>query len=192
MANIKANDSLKVYDGASDNAPLLLTITTTFSLDEPQEASASQGNPEGCLTVTFRSQNLSFANVYDGWVARVSCFTPQIEPGVPVDLFRNDDPSGDGIELFDLRENDLPVLNGLSEPEYQVNYFASESDAENNINPLNPLHTNAGNPQTIYTRLQGTTTDYFAVNSFEIFVNPIPEIVPLPDLISFGENGLTP
>jgi gliding motility-associated-like protein len=192
MANIKANDSLKVYDGASDDAPLLLTITNTFSLDEPQEVKASQGNPVGCLTVTFRSQNLSFANVYDGWVARVSCFTPEIEPGVPLDLFRNDDPSGDGIELFDLRENDLPVLNGLSESEYQVNYFTSESDAENNVNPLDPLHTNVGNPQTIYTRLQSTATDYFAVNSFEIFVNPIPEIVPVPDLISCGENGLTP
>ena len=192
MANIKANDSLKVYDGASDDAAELLTITNIFSLDEPQEVRASQGNPQGCLTVTFRSQNLSFANAYDGWVARVSCFTPEIEPGVPLDLFRNDDPSGDGIELFDLRENDLPILNGLSETEYQVSYYSTEADAENNVNPLNPLHTNVGNPQTIYTRLQSSGTDYFEVDSFEIFVNPIPEIASVPELISCAENGAAP
>ena len=192
MANIKANDSLIVYDGASDEAPQLVTITNIFSLPEPLEARASQGNPEGCLTVTFRSQNTSFANVYDGWVAQVSCFTPEIEPGTPLDLFRNDDPSGDGIELFDLRENDLPVLNGLLETDYQVRYFSSRNDAENNTNPLDPLHTNAGNPQTIYTRLQSNVTEYFAINSFEIFVNPIPDILAVPELVSCGPSGAAP
>ena len=192
MANIQANDTLKVYDGSTDQGTVLETITNIFSLPEPLEVRASQANPEGCLTVTFRSRNRPYANVYDGWVAQVSCFTPEIEPGDPEDLFRNDDPSGDGVELFDLRENDLPVLNGLSEAEYQVYYFSSRGDAENNSNPLNPLHTNVANPQTIYTRLQSNTTDYFAIDSFEIFVNPIPEIVPVPDLISCGENGITP
>ncbi|MDX1332656.1 MAG: hypothetical protein R3252_06485, partial [Robiginitalea sp.] len=192
MANIKANDSLKVYNGPSDDAPILATITNIFSLPDPLEVSASQANPEGCLTVTFRSRNLTFANVYDGWVASVSCFTPEIEPGIPMDLFRNDDPSGDGLEIFDLRENDLPILNGLSQPEYEVRYFSSQADAENNTNPLDPIHTNTGNPQTIYTRLQSTVTDYFAVNSFEIFVNPIPDITSVPELVSCGEPGEAP
>ena len=190
MANIKANDSLKVYDGPSDEAPVLATITNIYSLPEPLEVRASQANPEGCLTVTFRSRNLPYANVYDGWVAQVSCFTPEIEPGIPMDLFRNDDPSGDGIEVFDLRENDLPVLNGLPETEYQVRYFSSQADAGNNANPLDPLHTNIGNPQTIYTRLQSNITDYFAIDSFEIFVNPIPEILPVPELVSCGADGI--
>lgn len=190
MANIKANDSLQVYDGTTDEARELATITNLFSLPEPLVVRASQGNPEGCLTVTFRSQNLPFENPYDGWFARVSCFTPEIEPGTPEDLFRNDDPSGDGIEVFDLRENDLPVLNGLPDTEYQVNYFRSRADAENNVNPLEPLHTNVGNPQTIYTRLQGTASDFFAIDSFEIFVNPVPEIFPVPELLSCGVDGV--
>ncbi len=192
MANIMANDTLKVYDGPSDDAPVLETITNIFSLPEPLEVRASQANPEGCLTVTFRSPDRSFANVYDGWVALVSCFTPEIEPGIPEDLFRNDDPSGDGIEIFDLRENDLPVLNGLSQTAYEVRYFESLADAENNTNPLEPLHSNTGNPQTIYTRLQSSVTDYFAVNSFQIFVNPIPDIAFVPELISCGESGEAP
>ena len=188
-ANIQANDTLKVYDGRSEVSSLLATITNLFSLPEPLEVRASQGNPEGCLTVTFRSRNRPYANVYDGWVARVSCFTPEIEPGIPLDLFRNDDPGGDGIEVFDLRENDLPILNGLSPTEYEVRYFSSQADAENNTNPLDPLHANSGNPQTIYSRLQSTVSGYYALDSFQIFVNPIPDIAPVPELISCGEPG---
>lgn len=192
MANIMANDTLKVYDGPSDDGTVLEIITNTFSLSEPLVVRASQANPAGCLTVTFQTPNRPFANVYDGWVASVSCFTPEIEPGTPEDLFRPDDPSGDGIEIFDLRENDLPILNGLSPAEYEVRYFSSQADAENNTNPLDPLHTNTGNPQTIYTRLQSTFSDYFALDSFEIYVNPIPVISPVPELISCGEPGQAP
>lgn len=182
-ADIKAGDFLRVYDGDSVNAPLLLTINNITALEfERTLVKASQGNPEGCLTVTFTSIMISVANPYEGWFASVSCFTPVIEPGKPQDLYRNDDPSGDEIEIFDLTENDVAVLNGLSPFEFEVTYYSNEADASSGSNPLNPVHTNTTNPQTIYSRLENPTTGFSAIDNFLIYVNQIPDTFPVPDL----------
>ena len=188
-ANIKASDTLRVFDGVTDDAEELQTITNLFSLPEEVVVRASQRNASGCLTVTFTSADNPWPNVYDGWVARVGCFTPEIEPGIPMDLFLNDDPSGDEVEVFDLSQNDIHLLNGLSPGNFQTLYFASLSDAQNNMNPLDPLHANSGNPQTIYTRLQSRSSSYYATDSFEIFVNPVPDNLPVPDLYGCDSDG---
>ncbi len=194
-ADIKANDTLSVYDGNSDSATLLLTITNiTPAGFERTVVRASQRNPQGCLTVTFTSVDIPVANPYDGWFSRVSCFTPEIEPGVPEDLFLNDDPSGDEIEIFDLSVNDEAILNGLPPSDFRVSYFASESDALGNFNPLDPIHINNGNPQTIYTRLENPSISYVYIDSFLITVNTIPEVFTVPDLIACDSDsdGRTP
>ncbi|MBT8283090.1 MAG: T9SS type B sorting domain-containing protein, partial [Muriicola sp.] len=149
----------------------------------------SQGNPQGCLTVTFNSIMMSVANPYEGWFASVSCFTPVIEPGQPQDLFRNDDPSGDEIEIFDLRENDGNVLNGLSPFEFEVTYYSNEADASSGSNPLDPIHSNTTNPQPIYCRLENPTTGYSAIDSFLIYVNRIPDIFSVPDLTACDSDS---
>lgn len=194
-ADIKANDALSVYDGNSDSATLLLTITNiTPAGFERTVVRATQRNPEGCLTVTFTSVDIAVANPYGGWFSRVSCFTPEIEPGVPEDLFANDDPSGDGIEIFNLSVNDEALLNGLPPADFSVSYFASESDALGNSNPLDPIHINDGNPQTIYTRLENASIDFLYIDSFLITVNPIPDVFSVPDLIACDSDsdGITP
>lgn len=194
-ADIKSGDLLRVYDGNSDQAPLLLTITNiTPAGFERTVVRASQRNPQGCLTVTFTSVDIPVANPYEGWFSRVSCFTPEIEPGVPEDLFLSDDPSGDEIEIFDLSVNDEALLNGLPAADFRVSYFASESDALGDFNPLDPIHINNGNPQTIYTRLENPSISYVHLDSFLITVNTIPEIFTVQDLIACDSDsdGKTP
>ena len=189
-ADIKAGDFLQVYDGDSADSPLLLTINNITPLDfERTLVKASQGNPQGCLTVTFTSIMMSVANPYNGWFSKVSCFTPDIEPGEPQDLFRNDDPSGDEIEIFDLTENDGVILNGLSPFEFSVTYYSNEADATNGSNPLDPLHFNTTNPQLIYCRLENPSTGYSAIDSFLIYVNQIPDIFPVPDLTACDSDS---
>ncbi|MEY8020815.1 T9SS type B sorting domain-containing protein [Muriicola sp. SD30] len=189
-ADIKSGDFLKVYDGDSVDAPLLLTINNITALDfERTLVKASQGNPQGCLTVTFTSIMMSVPNPYEGWFASVSCFTPVIEPGEPQDLFRNDDPSGDEIETFDLTENDGAILNGLSPFEFEVTYYSNEADASSGFNPLDPMHSNTTNPQPIYCRLENPTTGYSAIDNFLIYVNRIPDIFPVSDLIACDSDS---
>ena len=78
-----------------------------------------------------------------------------------------------GLELFDLHEAraSIPLSEGVA------TFFNSESDAQNNINPIaNPeAYENITNPEIIWIRLDNG--DCFSVGSFEIEVI----VCPLPD-----------
>lgn len=66
-----------------------------------------------------------------------------------------------------------------NQPEDQLAYFKTESDAENNANPIQDPEdfTNTENPQTIYVRIfNPNSPDCYAVASFMIKTNPSPII----------------
>ena len=66
------------------------------------------------------------------------------------------DPSDDSVQ-FDLSTRDAEVLDGQDPANYIVSYYASETDANLNVNPLPNLYENITNPQVIYARVDNNT-----------------------------------
>ena len=87
-----------------------------------------------------------------------------------------DDLSGDGIETFDLSTMDAEALAAVPPANYAISYHFSLSDAENNINPITTPIQNSSNPQTIYVRIEDLDSGCLAYTSFNLVVNPLPNI----------------
>ncbi|EDP72014.1 hypothetical protein FBALC1_12972 [Flavobacteriales bacterium ALC-1] len=93
------------------------------------------------------------------------------------------DPTNDSTQ-FDLTTQDDQVLDGQDPANYIVTYYATEADANLNVNPLPSLYENIVNPQTIYARVDNNTLDAitgadtsicYAVAGLTLQVNPLPE-----------------
>jgi hypothetical protein len=106
----------------------------------------------------------------------------------PNDLIVCDDMSNDGFAYFDLTLNESQTLNGLNPSLYDVRYFNTLSDAQNNAAAiLNEFsYYNSTNPQTIYIRVQenANPTNY-ATTSFNLIVNPLPAVLQPNDIIVY-------
>lgn len=87
----------------------------------------------------------------------------------PNNLFINEG-DGDGFAIFDLSVNIPVMLAGLNPSDYEVNFYMTEIDAQNDANRLLNIATflNTSNPQTIYVRVENLNTGCSVVTSFEI------------------------
>ena len=68
----------------------------------------------------------------------------------------DNDPTNDSV-LFDLTTQDAFVLNGQNSSNYIVSYFASQLDADQNLNELPSFYPNVINPQVIFARVDNNT-----------------------------------
>lgn len=87
------------------------------------------------------------------------------------------DDNETGIQTIDLTQKDVEILGNQSVNDFKVTYFASPSDAENNMNRLDSsAYTNVLNQETIYARVQPNNLDNcYATTSFEITINSLPQ-----------------
>lgn len=88
--------------------------------------------------------------------------------------------ANDGIGQFDLSGKDSEILNELNDFDFSVSYYANVEDALATTNQLPLLYTNTLPLETIYVRIDNTSSndvDCFDVGSFTINVNLLPEIV---------------
>ena len=93
-----------------------------------------------------------------------------------------DDPSGNGLEIFDLSTKDAEVLASVPPSNYNFSYHYSSSDAQNNQNPILAPIQNASNPQTIYVRIEDIDNGCLAYSTFDLIVNPKPNATTPTDL----------
>lgn len=93
-----------------------------------------------------------------------------------------DDLSGDGTEIFDLTTKNVEVINNIPFTNYSFSYHLSDADARNNINSVSGSIPNTTNPQTIYVRVQDLDSGCYGFTSFNLVVNPIPNITTPTDL----------
>ncbi|EAQ40036.2 hypothetical protein MED134_04764 [Dokdonia sp. MED134] len=92
----------------------------------------------------------------------------------PLDLTVCDDPSGDGVEIFNLNDQTSDILGTQDPMVVSVTYYENQSDAEMNINQIsNPdSYTNTSSSQEIWVRVEtDLSPDCFEVGSFIISVN---------------------
>ena len=84
--------------------------------------------------------------------------------------------SQDGIEIFNLSDQNDIILNGQDPDLFDITYYLSEEDAINSNNSIEPVIENTTNPQTIYVRVESNQAyDCFSITSFIISVCQIPE-----------------
>lgn len=101
----------------------------------------------------------------------------------------------DGIFDFDLTEKEVEILGTQSNATYSVLFYESQSDAEQNINPINIPYSNISNPQTIFYRVQNVQNiSCIVVGNFniEILNSPIankPSDMNLCDLEESGKGS---
>lgn len=99
-----------------------------------------------------------------------------VEAGLPIDL-EACDFNENGFQIFNLSLNDLLIIQGV--PFRDVSYYATFEDAQDGTNPLPPFYQNQipYATETIWARIEATNGCLgYAVTSFTIVVNPLPEI----------------
>ena len=99
------------------------------------------------------------------------------------------DNPGDQIEVFDITLNEAYIING--EPGVSIAYYETLIDAEAATNPIvdTTAYTNITlGQQTIYVRVTNDTTGCFTVVTFDIVVNPLPDVSTVEDFIACEIN----
>ncbi|APY09083.1 hypothetical protein BWZ20_12560 [Winogradskyella sp. J14-2] len=115
--------------------------------------------------------------------------TPTPSDQIPDLELCDDINTGDGVEVFDLTQNEVLILNG--ENGVTPTYHESSEDAYAGDNAIaDPTqYTNVDIPeQDIYVRVTNNATGCYAVVSFTIFVHPLPEVVAVTDFIQCELN----
>jgi gliding motility-associated-like protein len=150
-------------------------------------------------TVSPQTIYVGLTNTFTGCVTTTS-FILKVNPLPtlidPTPLQVCDDNVGDGFTPIDLTLRDTEITGG--NPQYTVSYHLSQSDADINTAPLASPYTNTSNPQTIYVRVESTTTGCHATTTLELEVEQAPVAnVPSPleycdaDSDGFGVFTLT-
>jgi gliding motility-associated-like protein len=118
--------------------------------------------------------------------------TPTPSDLLPDLVLCDDVNTGDGVETFDLTQNEALLLNG--EAGVTPTYHTSAVDADSGANaiPDPTAHVNTASPlEDIYVRVENDVTGCYTVVEFSIVVNPLPEVVAVTDFIQceLGTDG---
>ena len=121
--------------------------------------------------------NNGACETFDG-EATVSYFEVPIA-NQPIDINLCGDEDNDGQETFDFTTKDVEVLIAQDPMTFEVKYFESQTDADNNVNEIVGNYLNTSNPQEIFVRIQNIgyngcydTTSFFV----EVFDTPIIDL----------------
>ncbi|MDB2599449.1 choice-of-anchor L domain-containing protein [Flavobacteriaceae bacterium] len=109
--------------------------------------------------------------------------TPSIDPA-NIELC-DYDASGDQLEIFDITVNEAYIING--EEGVSVTYHETQEDAELGENAIvDPaVYTNITlGQQIIYVRVTNDITACYTIVTFDLIVNPLPDISAAQDYIA--------
>ncbi len=191
-----SNDGVAMFDlesqtlgilGAQPASDFVVTYHLSFlDADTSTGALASPytnvNNPE---PIYIRLESVSDSNCFN--VSAVPLFNLVVDSiGVANTVGKMElcDLNGDSLEVFDLTTQTATILGTQTLTDVTVSYHETQADADNNVLPiLTPnTHTNVGNPQTIYVRVEDNiNVSCYTTTTFDLVVNPVPPvIVPTP------------
>lgn len=101
--------------------------------------------------------------------------------GAP-DLTLCDDPSGDGVESFDLTQNDATILNGLNPADYTITY-------SNASGAITSPYVNVSSPETITVSVENNVTGCSDTTTFDLIVGDVPVTIPAFLIEECDEDG---
>ena len=112
------------------------------------------------------------------------------EPITPISDYQLcDDISGNGIEVFDLSTKNTELIANIPFSNYTFTYHYSDGDARSNINSITTTISNTISPQPIYVRIEDFDSNCFAYTTFNLIVNPVPNITAPTDLEICDEDN---
>ena len=160
---------------AIENPEAYTNTSVAGNAANPQTLHVAVVNMEGCIAYTTLT------------IRVLPNPTPSTDP-TDIELCDYDNP-GDQIEVFDISINEAYIING--ELGVSVAYYESLENATEQIDPIadptNYTNIEAGQ-QTIYVRVTNDTTGCFTIVTFDIIVNPLPDISDIPDVIACEVN----
>ncbi|SDS00288.1 T9SS type B sorting domain-containing protein [Winogradskyella sediminis] len=113
-----------------------------------------------------------------------------------IDVCDSTAPFDDNITEFDFTDLTDDIING--ESDVIVTYHTSESDANININPLGNVFTNTASSETVYIRIENSTTNCYIINDVDINVSALTDFnIPSDyhicddDLDGDDQNGIS-
>ena len=160
---------------AIENPEAYTNTSVAGNATNPQTLYVSVTNESGCIAYTTLT------------IRVLPNPTPSTDPS-DIELCDYDNP-GDQIEVFDITINEAYIING--EPGVSAAYYESLENATEQIDPIvDPTtYTNIElGQQTIYVRVTNDTTGCFTIVTFDIIVNPLPDISDVPDVIACEVN----
>ncbi|WP_229720430.1 Ig-like domain-containing protein [Winogradskyella helgolandensis] len=154
-------------------------ITSSYTnLSNPQQIFVTITNTITGCSISTQSFNIE--------VQEAAQANPNMVPIIYETCDDNMETDGDTTNdsaQFDLTTRDAEVLDGQDPLNYIVTYFATQEEADLNVNPLPTLYENSVNPQVIYARVDNDTQDTigndssicYEVAAMTLQVNPLPE-----------------
>jgi len=185
---------LTIYEDMFIGNQTPVAITYHLSLNDATVGENAISNP-AVFPNTSNPQTifLRMVNTITGCYSTES-FNISIIPPIPVITGEPEnlelcDTNGNGIRQFDLSVNDELITNGSDE--YIVKYYATQSNALNEVSPLNTLFQNTipYGPQTIWARVERSDGCVgHSIVSFNISVNPLPTVAVPADYELCDDN----
>ncbi|MDP2687962.1 MAG: T9SS type A sorting domain-containing protein [Aequorivita sp.] len=182
------NDGFSVFDLNSKDAEIIngqndVEITYHETLADAQNGTPGTEIPSPYINIVpfnqvvyARVANLVPPNLLPCYtIVELELIVNELPPITqPNNLFINEG-DGDGFAIFDLTVNIPVMLGGLNPSDFQVFFYETEADAQNNTNPINNSmsYENTSNPQTIFVRVENVNTGCFVVTSFEILTDEL-------------------
>ncbi|TDS20875.1 gliding motility-associated-like protein [Maribacter caenipelagi] len=180
------NNGVAVFDLTQKNAEILgnqnVADFTVRYYENMVDADMAQNEIIGTFqntanpqTIYYSIVNTSNANCIVTGSFSISVYnTPFAQAPSPIILC---DVKETGVQTIDLTQKDVEILGSQDVSEYNVTYFASQTDAENNTNSFDSsTYSNVMNQETIYARVQPNNLDScYATTSFEIIINSLPQ-----------------
>lgn len=178
-------DNLEQFDLSIKNNSLLngqnpADFTITYHSNSVDANNGSNALP--ILYTNIVPQELLFARITN--VLNANCFATtsfnikvvqQPIVGTVTDFVQCDDASNDGIALFDLSQKTNEILNGQSSAVFQVYYYLTIEDAQNDINRIAVPQNNTSTNQIIFYRIQATgNSNCSAISNFKLVVSRKP------------------
>lgn len=103
--------------------------------------------------------------------------------------FQCDDASNDGIATFNLTTKNTEILGSQNAAMFDIFYFGSLADAQNNTNVLSNTYSNTSNPQTLFARIHNNqNAACFAITNFQIGVHTLPFANTVSNLIMCDDS----
>ncbi|MDB9720489.1 choice-of-anchor L domain-containing protein [Winogradskyella sp.] len=169
-ADFEVTYHLSFADADTDTGALPLNYTNTV-------------NPQ---PIFIRIESIADSNCYN--VTPLAAFSLTVIPRalatMPDDMVVCDDASNDGLATFDLASQEAAILDGQDPAVYVVSFHGSQADADLNAAPLGTPYTNTTpNLEEVFVRVEDPLNpDCFGTTSFNLVINPLPAVVPVPPL----------
>ena len=178
--NLVTNDIL----GNQDSSQFVVTYFASLSnaQNDINSLSSPYNNTSNPQTIYARVEHINAVGSNSGCFATTSfdiaISGPTPEAFSPGEVIMCTDQSEDGIEEFNLTNQNDVILNGQDSDLFDISYYLSENDALNSNNPLGSIIENSTNPQTIYARVESNQAyDCYSITSFNIAVCQIPQAI---------------